>query len=115
MRESNAETDFDEPTDEQLHNSDVDAEDTPIGRTILDRPEVRDVTVHMGHQCVIVNVLFETWSIPTDFAAQYDMRLHSARLVDDRAKWKRVFGWGRTSWIEGRFVRDQRHVEYSEG
>lgn len=102
------------PDDEKLRTNDFDAEDTPIGRMMLDRSEVRDIEVNMGHQCVIINVLFETWSIPTDFGAQYDMRLHSAAIVDDRPRWKRVLGIGRRKWIQGRYVRDTRQLGYSE-
>lgn len=105
MNEHNTEN---KPTDDELLNSDVDAEDTPIGRTILDRPEVRDVSIHFGHQCVIVLVTFDGWMIPSDFARQYDMHLASASIVDLRSKWRRIFDWGRGRWLQGRFVREGR-------
>jgi len=85
---------------------DLDAEETPIGRLILDRPEVDDVNINFGHECVVILVTFETWSIPSDFARQYDMHLASASIVDPRARWKQIFGVGRSSYLEARFIRD---------
>jgi len=85
---------------------DIDAEETPIGRVIADRPEVRGVDINFGHDCVVILVTFETWSIPSDFAQQYGMYLASASIVDPRPRWKRVFGVGRSSYLEARFVRD---------
>lgn len=93
------------PTDEELLNGNFEVEDTPLGSTILDRPEVRDVTIHTGHQCVVVLVTFKTWSIPSDFASQYNMQLVSASVTDGRPWWKRVFDVGRGVWIQGRFIR----------
>ena len=89
---------------------DLDAEETPIGRLILDRPEVDDVNINFGHECVVILVTFETWSIPSDFARQYDMHLASASIVDPRARWKQIFGVGRSSYLEARFIRDGRGV-----
>lgn len=94
------------PTDDELLWGDVDAEDTPLGSTILDRPEVRDVTIHTGGQCVIVLVTFETWSIPSDFGAQYGMQLVSASIVDKRDRWKRMLDAGRNAWLEARYVKE---------
>ena len=85
---------------------DLDAEETPIGRVIEKRPEVRGVNINFGHECVVILVTFDTWSIPSDFARQYDMHLASASIVDPRPWWKRVFGVGRSSYLEARFVRD---------
>lgn len=95
-----------ESIDDGQAPEDVKAEDTPIGQLIADRPEVRDVSINFGHQCVVVLVQFKTWSIPSDFASQYDMHLMSASIVDDRSRWKQLFDVGRGCWIEGRFVRD---------
>jgi len=92
-------------TDDQTPE-DLDAEETPIGRVISKRPEVRDVNINFGHECVVVLVQFETWSIPSDFARQYDMHLSSATIVDPRPRWKRLFGVGRSAYLEARFVRD---------
>ena len=89
---------------------DLDAEETPIGRLILDRPEVDDVNINFGHECVVILVTFETWSIPSDFARQYDMHLASASIVDPRSRWKQIFGVGRSAYIEARFIRDGRGV-----
>ena len=91
-------------------SDDLGAEETPIGRLILDRPEVDDVNINFGHECVVILVTFETWSIPSDFGRQYDMRLASAGIVDPRARWKQIFGVGRSSYIEGRYIRDGRGV-----
>ena len=85
---------------------DLEAEETPIGRLILDRPEVEEVNINFGHECVVILVTFETWSIPSDFARQYDMHLASATIVDPRPRWKRVLGAGRSAYLEARFVRD---------
>jgi len=85
---------------------DLDAEETPIGRLILDRPEVEEVNINFGHECVVILVIFKARSIPSDFARQYDMHLASATIVDPRPRWKRVFGVGRSAYLEARFVRD---------
>ena len=95
-----------EATDDEAEQASVDAEDTPIGRLILDRPEVDDVSINMGHECVVILVTFNTWSIPSDFARQYDMHLASASIVDPRSRWKQIFGVGRSSYLEARFIRD---------
>mgnify|MGYP000197529842 CR=1 FL=1 len=89
-------------------DADTDPEKTPAGRAILDRPEVRDLSINAGHECAVIFVTFETWSIPSDFAQQYDMRLASATIVDPRPRWKRVFGVGRSAYLEARYVRRYR-------
>jgi len=95
-----------ESNDDEQAPEKVEAEDTPIGRVIAERPEVRDVNFNFGHECVVVLVTFNTWSIPSDFARQYDMHLASASIVDPRARWKQIFGVGRSAYLEARFVRD---------
>ena len=84
----------------------VEPEQTRLGQVLLERPEVRDVELVLGHQCAVIFVTFKTWSIPSDFARQYDMHLASASIIDDRTRWKRLVGIGRNSWIQGRFVRN---------
>ena len=95
-----------ESIDEEQPPEDLDAEDTPIGRVIDDRPEVRGVDINVGHECVVILVTFRTWSIPSDFARQYDMYLASASIVDPRPRWKQFFGVGRSAYLQARFVRD---------
>ena len=95
-----------ESIDEEQAPEDVEAEDTPIGRVIDNRPEVREVNFNFGHECVVILVTFNTWSIPSDFARQYDMHLASASVIDPRPRWKQIFGVGRSAYLQGRFVRD---------
>ena len=96
--------------DDEQAPEDVEAVDTPIGRVIAERPEVRGVDINFGHECVVILVTFDTWSIPSDFAQQYDMYLASAGIVDPRPRWKQMFGVGRSSYIQARFVRDGRDL-----
>jgi len=86
--------------------SELSIEETPIGKVILSRPEVQDATLHWGEGRLVLLVTFRGWQIPAGFASDYQMYLETARIVDTRPTWKRIFGFGQRCYLEAKYVRD---------
>jgi len=97
------------------HPGDIEAQDTPLGNVISDRPEVRDLTIHYGDGRVIVLVTFEGWGMPNGFAHDYDMDLVSAYVHDDRPLWKRVLNIGPPGRLVGQFIRARESAPLNRG
>ena len=94
------------PLEGESNPSQLSIEDTPIGKVILSRPEVKDATLHWGEERLVLLVTFRGSEIPAGFASDYQMYLETARIVDPRPTWKRIFGVGRRCCLEAKYVRD---------
>jgi hypothetical protein len=104
-----------EQTAQHPDPANLSAEDTDFGCVMLDRPMVRDVSMHYGDGRVIVLVTFKGWSMPNGFAADYRMQLVDAYAYDPRPLWKRILNIGPPCRLVGHFVRDREHIQPSMG
>lgn len=91
------------------------AEETTLGKLILDRPAVKDCSMHYGDGRVIVLVTFEGLAMPEAFANDYGLALRTAYAYDDRPRWKRLLDIGPPVRLVGEFVRDREMLEFDTG